>query len=270
MVKFCARGNCVRFLFGSLVGRLLSLAIVAVVAAGAGWYFFIREEHKAQEAAADITEEVRQAAGQPTATSAATPGSAQASPAAQAAAADGTSTYAGKSYRIIEGQSEAWYLADEKLARLPTGSTAKGTTKKISGEFHLTSDGLDPSKPTTFTVDLASITSDNSRRDERMRGALETSKYPTTTFTATKISGLPAEFGPTDTVLQLTGTLDLHGVQREVTWELKVKRDGDILSVLGTTAFKYADFGINKPDIAGVVSVEEDVTLQVQLFIRES
>jgi hypothetical protein len=49
-----------------------------------------------------------------------------------------------------------------------------------------------------------------------------------------------------------------------------VKRDGNILSVLGTTEFKYSDFGIQKPDIAGMVTVEENVTLQVQLFVQES
>jgi polyisoprenoid-binding protein YceI len=263
----------VKFLFGGLLGRLLSFAVVAVIAAGAGWYFFIREDNEAQKSAADVTDEVRDAVSQ---TATPSPGASPASSetptagATGAAATEGGSNYAGKAYRVIEGQSEAWYLADEKLARLPTGSTAKGTTNKITGEFHLTEDGLDPSKPTTFTVDLTSITSDNSRRDERMHGALETSKYPTTTFTASGIRGLPAEFGTADTVLQLTGTLDLHGVQKEVTWELKVKRDGDILSVLGTTAFKYADFNITKPDIAGVVSVDENVTLQVQLFVQES
>lgn len=259
-----------KFLFGSLAGRLLSAAIVVVVAAGAGWYFFIREENEAQKTAAEVTDEVRQAASQtPTATAPAAPGTTQAPATAPAGGGEGTSTWAGKSYRIIEGQSEAWYLAPEKLASLPTSSTAKGTTRKISGEFHLTESGLDPAKPTSFTVDLASITSDESRRDNRMRGALETSKYPTTTFTATRISGLPAEFGPSDTVLQLTGTLDLHGVKKEVTWELKVKRDGDILSVLGTTKFRYSDFNITKPEIAGFVSVEDEVTLQVQLFIQE-
>jgi polyisoprenoid-binding protein YceI len=254
-----------------MVGRLLSLAVLAVIVAGAGWYFFIREDNEAQKEAAAITDEVRQAAAQtPTAPAAtATTAASQASNTPTAAAPEGSSTYAGKAYRIIEGQSEAWYLAPEKLASLPTSSTAKGTTKQITGEFHLTADGLDPAKPTTFTVDLASITSDESRRDNRMRGALETSKYPATTFTATSISGLPAEFGATDTVLQLTGTLDLHGVQKEVTWELKVKRDGDILSVLGTTGFKYSDFGITKPDIGGFVSVDENVTLQVQLFAQE-
>lgn len=259
-----------KFLFGSLIGRLFALALVVIVAAGAGWYFFIREDNEAQKTAADITEDVRQAASQTATPGASTPASDSGSSTTPAAAPEGASTYAGKTYRIIEGQSEAWYLAPEKLASLPTSSTAKGTTKNITGEFHLTADGLDDSKPTTFTVDLASITSDESRRDNRMRGALETSKYPTTTFTATSISGLPAEFGATDTILQLTGTLDLHGVQKEVTWELKVKQDGDILSVLGTTEFKYSDFGITKPDIAGFVSVDENVTLQVQLFAQEA
>ena len=68
--------------------------------------------------------------------------------------------------------------------------------------------------------------------------------------------------------MQLVGTLDLHGVQKEVTWELKVKKDGEILSGLGTVKFKYSDFGIRKPDIGGFVTVEEDVTLQVQLFAK--
>lgn len=260
-----------KFLFGSLAGRLLSLAIVAVIAAGAGWFFFVREDNEAQKSAADVTDEVREAANQTaTATTGATPAATQSSTTEPATAEQGTSTYAGKTYRIIEGQSEAWYLAPEKLASLPTSSTAKGSTKKVSGEFHLTEDGLDPSKPTSFTVDLASITSDESRRDNRMRSALETSKYPTTTFTATSMSGLPAEFGSTDTVLQITGTLDLHGVQKDVTWELKVKRDGDILSVLGTTKFKYTDFNITKPEVGGFVTVEDEVTLQVQLFIQEA
>lgn len=260
-----------RFLFGGMVGRFLSLAVLAVIVAGVGWYFFVREDNEAQKAAADVTDEVRQAAAGTTTPTAASPTAAgQASNSTPAATEDGASTYAGKSYRVIEGQSEAWYLAPEKLASLPTSSTAKGTTREITGEFHLTADGLDLATPTAFTVGLASITSDESRRDNRMRGALETSKYPTTTFTASSISGLPAEFGAADTILQLTGTLDLHGVQKEVTWELKVKRDGDILSVLGTTGFKYSDFGITKPDIGGFVSVDENVTLQVQLFAQES
>ena len=53
-----------KFLFGGLLGRLLSFAVVAVIAAGAGWYFFIREDNEAQKSAADVTDEVRDAVSQ--------------------------------------------------------------------------------------------------------------------------------------------------------------------------------------------------------------
>lgn len=260
-------------LFGSLLGRLVGLAVVLVVVLGAGWFFFIREENEAQKEAAPITDAVRQAANATptTAAAGATPAGsgATAAPTTAQAASGGASTIAGTNYTIIQGQSQAWYLAPEKLASLPTSSTAKGVTTEVSGQFHLTADGLDPAKPTTFTVGLRSLKSDESRRDQRAQGALETSKFPSTTFTATKLTGMPKELTASDSVMQLTGTLDLHGVKKEVTWELKVKKEGDIISGLGTTKFKYADFGITKPDIAGFVSVDEEVTLQIQLFAKQ-
>jgi polyisoprenoid-binding protein YceI len=262
------------FLVRSLISRFVVLAVVVLVAAGAGWWFFIREDNEAQKEAAPVTEAVRQAAAavghgpSPTATGT----SAVASPAIITKAAAGASTVKGRSYRIVEGQSEAWYLAPEKLASLPTSSVAKGTTKDVKGEFHLGTSGLDTSKTTTFTVNVNSLVSNESRRDERVRSALETNRFPAATFTATSITGMPAEFTTTESVMQLTGTLELHGVKKEVTWELKAKKDAssEILSGLATTKLKYSDFNIRKPDIAGFVTVEDEVTLQVQLFVSPS
>jgi len=255
-------------LFGTLAGKLISLVVVLVIVVGAGWFFFVREDNEAQKTAAEVSDEVRAAASASAttaATAAATPGAtAAASPAAAAPA--GASTIRAQAYRIIEGQSEAWYLAPEKLSRLPTSSVAKGTTKAVTGEFHLASGGLDPAKPTKFVVDVSKIASDEGMRDNRMRQALETTKFPLATFTATKLTGMPEQFTAAETVMQLTGTLDLHGVQKETTWELKVKKDGDILSGLGTVQFKYSDFGITKPDVGGFVTVDENVTIQIQLF----
>ena len=250
--------------FTSLIGRLVSLAVVLLVVVGAGWYFFIRENNEVQKEAAAITDAVRAAAAASTAPSATAGASSTTAPARAAA----SSTIGGARYSIIEGQSLAWYLAPEKLASLPTSSVAKGTTSDVKGEFNLVAAGLDPAKPTTFTVGLKTLKSNESRRDDRAQTALETSKFPSATFTAKTLTGMPREFTATDSVMQLVGTLDLHGVQKEVTWELKVKKDGEILSGLGTVKFKYSDFGIRKPDIGGFVTVEEDVTLQVQLFAK--
>lgn len=260
-----------RFLPGSLAGRVVSFAGVAVVALSAGWFFFIRETNEIQKASAEVTDQVRQAANAtaaPAASASLGPRTSATTSAPTQTAADGSSI-GSTDYALVQGQSSAWYLAPEKLASLPTSSVAKGTTNDVKGEFHFTADGLDASKPTTFTVGLATLKSDESRRDQRARDALETSKYPTATFSATKLTGMPKEFTSTDSVMQLTGMLDLHGVKKEATWELKVKRDGDILSGLGTVKFKYSDFGIRKPDIGGFVTVEEDVTIQVQLFAKQ-
>jgi polyisoprenoid-binding protein YceI len=257
------------FLIRSLIGKIVLAAVVLLVAAGAGWYFFIREDNHAQKEAAPVTEAVLKAATAQASAAAAASGtqSAGSSATVQAdTAAGGTSSVGARSYRIIEGQSTAWYLAPEKLASLPTSSVAKGTTKGVSGEFHLNDAGLDPAKPTKFTVDLKGLQSDRSQRDRRVQDALETSKFPTATFTATELAGMPKEFTTTDTVMQLTGTFDLHGVQKEVTWELKAKQDQGILSGLATIKFKYTDFNITKPDIGGFVSVEDEVTIQVQIF----
>ena len=261
------------FLFGRLLGRLISLAVTVIIGLGAYWFFFIRENNEAQKEAAAVTDEVRQAANAtatPT-TGSTTPvaGATRTATAAPTAAPAAPSTIGGSSYTIIAGQSSAWYLAPEKLASLPTSSVAKGTTGEVKGEFHFAADGLDGSKATTFTVGLKGLKSNESRRDQRAQDALETAKFPSAIFTATKLTGMPKEFTATDTVMQLTGTLDLHGVKKEVTWELKVKKDGDIFSGLGTVSLKYADFGIRKPDIAGFVTVEPDVTIQVQLFAKQ-
>ena len=185
-----------------------------------------------------------------------------------------TTTTGGLTFTILSDRSEAAYFADEKLASLPLPSTAKGSTKDITGQFQLTADGfdLDTSKPTTFTVDLTTLKSDKTMRDNRVQSqGLETGTYPTATFTATKVTGYDASL-PADQeqTLQLTGTLDLHGVQKEVTWEVKANREGNIITALATLKFNFADFNIPVLNIANFVSVQDSVTLQVQVVAQAS
>jgi polyisoprenoid-binding protein YceI len=103
-------------------------------------------------------------------------------------------------------------------------------------------------------------------RDRRMHEAIESSRFPTATFTIANVSGYdPSMAEGEEQTLQMTGALDLHGVQRDVTWEVKARREGDVITALATTNFLYEDFNIPVLNIAGIVSVEEDVTLQVQI-----
>jgi polyisoprenoid-binding protein YceI len=232
----------------SLIRMLVGVAaavVLLVVAAGAGWWFFIREDNELATESPEIPADL---VGNPT-----------------------SSAGSGEvlTFRIIPDRSEAAYYADEKLARLPLPSTAKGTTNDIEGDFHLTADGFDlhPENESSFTVDLTTLTSDEAMRDRRVHNdALQTAQFPTATFVATGVSGVDtsAPVG-SETTFQLTGMLDLHGVEKEVTWDVQARREGNVMTALATVEFAFADFNITPPNIAGFVSVEDTVTLQVQV-----
>lgn len=232
-----------------LIGALL--AVVVVGAAGASsWWFFLREDNQLATSAPAVPTGLARTAT--------------------------TSTASGGSlaFAIIPASSEAAYFADEKLASLPLPSTAKGSTKDLSGTFYLTPDGLalDPSRPSTFTVNLKTLTSDKDMRDRRVQSqGLETGTYPSASFTATSVTGYdPAKPASEEQDLTLIGTMDLHGVQKELTWDVKARREGDVVTALATVKFKFADFNIPVLNIAGFVSVQDSVTLQVQVVAQAS
>jgi polyisoprenoid-binding protein YceI len=255
-------------LFRGLIFRALFGLVVVVAAAAAGWWFFIREDNELASASREIPKELLTpaaavVAGSPSGTAAASSTAASAGTASAPAVKPPPGV---TRYTIIADRSEAAYFADEKLASLSLPSTARGTTKEIKGEFYLKADGLDGTLPSTFTVDLGNLRSDQGQRDRRVQDALETRKFPSTTFTATKLSDFPKEFTATESAFKMTGVLDLHGVKKEVTWEMKVRKEGNIISGLATVRFRFDEFGITPPNIAGFVAVKDDVALQVQLF----
>lgn len=237
---------------------IVAVPIVAIVAVAAGWYFLVREDAELATSAPDIPADLVDDAP-------ATPASGDAgSPATDSASGDGDML----TLHVVSDLSEAAYFVDEELASLPLPSTAKGATTDIQGEFHLTSDGLALAEGTasTFTVDLTTLTSDESRRDTRVQGALQTSQFPTATFLISDVSGYdPSIPEGEEQTLSMTGTLDLHGVQRELTWEVKAKRENNVISALATVTFLFSDFDITPPNIGGFVSVADEATLQVQI-----
>src|SRR5438445_11098004 len=162
---------------------LISAPIVAVLllgAAGAGWYFLIRSDASPLTDPLPIPSSLLNTTAAPT-IAAGTTGATATAPSSS-----------GQAFKILSDQSEADYYVGETLASLGVPSTANGKTKAISGTFYLTSDGeaLDTAHTSQFTVDLTTLKSDQSRRDARAQNALETSRFPAATFSATSVSGL--------------------------------------------------------------------------------
>ena len=59
-------------------------------------------------------------------------------------------------------------------------------------------------------------------------------------------------------------------MQKEVTWEVEARREGDVITALATTTLLYEDFGISVLNIGGFVSVEDDVTLQMDIVATQA
>ena len=227
-------------------------AIVLLVLVAAGWWFFVRETAELATEPPEIPQDLVGTSELP---------------------ADGAGSSDNLTFQIIPADSEAAYFVNEQLASLPLPSTAKGVTNAIEGQLVLTADGtaLASGADSSFAIDLTTLTSDESRRDNRVQDALETSSFPIATFTISGATGFdPAIPEGEQQDILLTGALDLHGVQREVTWEVAVFREGNVISALATVTFDFADFDITPPNIAGLISVADEATLQVQLIAQAS
>ena len=157
------------------------------------------------------------------------------------------------------------YRVRETLASLPAQSDAVGRTEDVTGQVTIVeSGGVHSVTAATLQVDLTRLTSDDGRRDRRLRElGIETNRFPTTRFTLTRPVAIPAEGLTGATVdVTLTGDLDLHGVTKNVTIPSQARVAGDEIEVLGSLTFPFSDFAIEPPNIAGFVTVEDEGTLE--------
>lgn len=191
-------------------------------------------------------------------------GSGAKAPAADAPASGQAAAAGGQRYVIDGARSTASYSVQEKFANRDLPNLAVGTTSTIAGELVLVEGGIGPS---VVTVDLRTLQSDSSRRDGRLRQQyLESDKYPMAEFKIAGASGdAPAFAEGQETHFRLTGTMNLHGVEREVTWDARGTRQGDTLVWNATMEFKLTDFGIEVPDIIGMLKVDDWAKLDVSL-----
>ena len=160
------------------------------------------------------------------------------------------------------------YRVQEELASV--GATeAVGRTPDVSGS--LTVDGTTITAA-DFTADLTTLVSDESRRDGQLRNqALETSQFPTATFTLTKpveLGSIPAEGQAVD--VTATGDLTLHGVTKSVEIPMQAKLENGVVTVVGTLPIVFADYDIAKPTSFVVLSVDDKGVMEFQLHFTKA
>jgi polyisoprenoid-binding protein YceI len=177
-------------------------------------------------------------------------------PATSATTAAGAATEAPASFDgawVATSGSQAGYRVKEVLFGQST--EAVGRTGNVDGALTIAGTRVETA---AVSIDLASVASDKSQRDNQFRGRImNVSRCPTATFTLTSpidLGTLPAD-GATVTV-PATGELTLHGTKKPVTVTLTAKRSGGTIQVNGTIPVVFADYGIPDPSF-GPASVED-------------
>lgn len=193
--------------------------------------------------------------------------------ASAAAAEDSTVTAADQgiagSWAVATSEETfAGYRVDEVLGGL--NRTAVGRTPAVTGTLVVSGTTVTEA---SFAADLTQLESDESRRDDRIRTlGLETDSFPEATFTLAE----PVELAAAPSVgepfaVTVVGDLTLHGVTQRVSLDLDAQLlDDGSAAVAGTLPIVFADYGIEKPDVAGFVTTEDNGTLELQLTLTRA
>ncbi|GIV53087.1 MAG: polyisoprenoid-binding protein [Candidatus Kapaibacterium sp.] len=146
---------------------------------------------------------------------------------------------------------------------------------EVTGYFKVFDGTVTVSKPDwsdaqiEFTVDVASINTDNERRDNHLRSEdfFDAAKYPKATFKATGMRKVGQN------KYKLTGDLTIRGTTKKVTWDVTFKGQtkdpwGNLRAgFIAETTINRFDFGLkwnNLTETGGLI-VGKDVRVRVNL-----
>jgi len=147
-------------------------------------------------------------------------------------------------------------------------STVKGRFGGVQGTVRI--DDSDFSKSgADITIDVASIDTREPQRDAHLKSAdfFEVEKYPTITFTSTRVEK------KSDDRFTLVGTLTIHGVSEEVALDVthEGRRNdpwgGERAGFSANTQIKRSRFGLTWNQLleAGGVTVGDDIKIAIDI-----
>lgn len=175
-----------------------------------------------------------------------------------ASAGTASATGVAGAWRVASG-SIVGYRVDEVLAG--QNNVAVGRTRAISGSMTISNTTVTSA---SFTVQMATIHSDQSQRDAQFNGRImDTAAYPTGTLTLTSpiaLGTIPADGAIT--TYHAVGNLTLHGQTKPVTFALQAERTTAGIEVSGSIPVVFANWGIANPSFAGFVTTQNHGQLE--------
>lgn len=185
---------------------------------------------------------------------------AQVSETAAATAADTAATQpagAGTTANVIKEKSKIEFVG----AKVTGDHT--GQFKNFDGSIEYA--GTQPSR-ISFDIDLNSVETDTERLTGHLKSPdfFDVAKYPKATFTSTSLT--PAAAGaPNGATHELRGTLDLHGVKKEVTIPVVTQQNAEGVRATSEFTINRHDWGISYRGAADDL-IKDNVLIKLDLM----
>jgi polyisoprenoid-binding protein YceI len=185
----------------------------------------------------------------------------------------GTASASGPWTFTVDASSKATVRVREVLAQIRAPGDAVLTATGLKGGFTVSADGTFAAS-SIISADLTTLRSDQSQRDSFIKdNTLATRRFPTALFLPTKTTGLTLPL-PLSGELRFTlsGDMTIHGQTKSVSFAVTATRAGGKLTAtaIAAPAWKFADFGMTVPRVASVLSIEDDIRLEIALVATET
>lgn len=157
------------------------------------------------------------------------------------------------------------FRIDEELASVGA-KTVVGRSPGVVGSIEIEGTTILAAE---IAVDMTQLITDSNNRTNAIRSqAIETNDFPEASFRLSEpieLGAIPAEGESVER--SATGELTIHGVTNTESVDLTAELVGDVIVVFGELGpILLADYEIDKPSAAVVVSVEDNALMELQLF----
>ena len=173
-------------------------------------------------------------------------------------------------FAILATRSVGTIRVNEVIAAVQVPGEAVVRTTAFSGSLVLLADGSF-AKGSLIAADLDALKSDNDLRDEWIKfNTLNTRVYPRAEFTPARLVGVPLPLAATGQwSATLEGTMRIHGVEKALSWPVDVTRSAGEVRAKGKLTFKFGDYGMEVPANRLILSVKDEVRLEIDVVAKD-
>jgi polyisoprenoid-binding protein YceI len=172
---------------------------------------------------------------------------------------------------LVADGNEARYRAREQVLNIGLRDVT-GASRLVSGAIVVNPDATIAADQSRIVVNLEALATNSANRDNDIKqNYLQVTQFPNAEFVARQASGAPSAL-PTSgsATFQLLGDLTVHGVTQPTTWDVTMQFQPSGGTGTASTRTKITDYGMRTPSTASILSVDDDITLELDFTVSSA